>query len=90
MDKLFMEIGMEKIIGEIVVKKTKVKITEVGGTRHTIYLRKDFVTDSAFPFRPRQELEAKIVGNRIIIERTKEESLHSENRKRWKNHDQIK
>jgi len=54
--------------GEIVVKETKVKITEVNGSKHTIYLRKDFVTDSAFPFRPGQKLVAKIVGRMVIIE----------------------
>ncbi len=59
--------GMEKMNGGIVVRESKVRITEVGA-RHTIYLRKDFVTDSTFPFKPGQTLVAKIVGKRVIIE----------------------
>ena len=55
-------------MGESVVKESKIKINEVDGKRHTIYLRKDFVTDSAFPFKPGQELVVKIVGKRVIIE----------------------
>lgn len=54
--------------GGIVVRETKIKITGVKGARHTIYFRKDFVTDSAFPFQPGQELVAKIVGGKVIIE----------------------
>lgn len=60
--------------GGIVVRETKIKITEVKGTKHTIYFRKDFVTDSAFPFRPGQELVAKIVGNKVVIESSKKEA----------------
>jgi hypothetical protein len=61
--------------GEIVVKVTKAKITEVNGSKHTIYLHKNFVTDSAFPFKPGQELTAKIVGKKVIFESAHGEAM---------------
>jgi len=67
--------------GGIVVRETKIKITEVKGARHTIYFRKDFVTDSAFPFKPGQELVAKIVGKKVIIE-SEDENARGEAAKR--------
>jgi len=54
------------------VDKVKVKIYRVK-SRHTINLSSDFVRDSAFPFKPGEELIAKIDGERIVIERPKKE-----------------
>jgi hypothetical protein len=59
-------------MGEIVVKESKTRINQVDGNKHTMYLRKDFVTDSAFPFKPKQELVVKIVGKTVIIEESTE------------------
>ena len=50
-------------------KTTKTKIYKVGA-RHTIYLASDFVNDSAFPFKPNEELIARIEGKRITIEKS--------------------
>ncbi len=50
------------------VDRAKVKIYEVG-SRHSINLPMDFVNDSAFPFKPKEELTARIDGGKIIIER---------------------
>ncbi len=52
----------------ILVSEVKVKIYKVG-SRHTINLPSGFVTDSVFPFKPNEELIAKIDGKRIIIMR---------------------
>jgi hypothetical protein len=38
-------------------------------TRHTIYLEKAFVEDSAFPFKPDEPLTVKIDKNRLVIEK---------------------
>ena len=56
------------------VSKTNTKITKVG-SRHTIYLEKSFVEDSAFPFKPNGELLVRIEGNRIIIEKSKKNGV---------------
>lgn len=50
------------------VIQTMIKIYEVD-SRHSIYLPKDFVSDSAFPFKPKKKLIAKIENKRVIIER---------------------
>ena len=48
----------------------KVKIRLYGyRSRHSINLPSDFVNDSAFPFKPKDELTARIEGDRIIIEK---------------------
>lgn len=52
------------------VTKAKTTIQEVG-SRHTIYLRKDLVNDSAFPFEPKQPLIVRIKGDKLIIEKAK-------------------
>lgn len=52
----------------IMVGQTKTKILKVG-SRHTIYLEKAFVEDSAFPFKPNEPLIVKIDDERLIIER---------------------
>ena len=57
------------------VTEANTKIQKAG-SRHTIYLRNDLVNDSAFPFKPKEHLIIKIVGERLVIEkakRTKEE-----------------
>jgi hypothetical protein len=50
------------------VKESRTKIHQVG-SRHTIYLQKSLVEDSAFPFKPREPLIVRIEGDRLIIER---------------------
>jgi hypothetical protein len=52
------------------VDEVKVKIYKVG-SRHSINLPSGLVTDSAFPFKPNEELIAKIDGRKIIIEKSK-------------------
>lgn len=49
------------------VNQTKTKILKVG-SRHTIYLEKAFVEDSAFPFKPDEPLIVKIEGKRLVVE----------------------
>jgi hypothetical protein len=50
------------------VNRASVKIYAVK-SRHSINLPSEFVRDSAFPFRPNEELIARIDGNRIVIEK---------------------
>lgn len=50
------------------VNQTRTKIAKVG-SRHTIYLEKAFVEDSAFPFRPDEPLAVRIDKNRLVIEK---------------------
>ncbi len=52
------------------VDKIIVKIYKVG-SRHSINLPSGLVTDSAFPFKPNEELIARIEGKRVILERQK-------------------
>ncbi len=52
------------------VNETKVKIYKVG-SRHSINLPSGLVTDSAFPFKPNEELTARIEGKRIVLEKEK-------------------
>jgi hypothetical protein len=55
------------------VKESRTKIHKVG-SRHTIYLQKDLVEDSAFPFKPGEPLMVRIDGNKLIIERREEKN----------------
>jgi hypothetical protein len=48
--------------------KVKVRIYEVQG-RHTVNLPSQLINDSAFPFKVKEELHARIDGDRLIIER---------------------
>jgi hypothetical protein len=48
--------------------QAKVKIYVSKG-RHSINLPSEFVSDSAFPFKPLEELVARIDGKRVVIER---------------------
>ena len=50
------------------VGKVKTKINRVG-SRHTIYLRKDLIDDSSFPFKIGETLILRVEGDKIIIER---------------------
>ena len=50
----------------VLVNETDTRIAKVG-SRHTIYLKKEFVEDSAFPFKPDQPLKVKIEGNKLIV-----------------------
>jgi hypothetical protein len=53
------------------VNKATVKVYE-HNNRHSINLPSDFVKDSAFPFKIKEELEARIDGERIIIEKKRD------------------
>jgi hypothetical protein len=55
------------------VAETKVKIYAVG-SRHSINLPSEFVRDSAFPFKPGEELQARISDGQIVIEKPKRKS----------------
>jgi len=50
------------------VRQATTKINEVG-SRHTIYLQKSLVEDSAFPFRSGELLIIKIESDRLVVER---------------------
>jgi antitoxin component of MazEF toxin-antitoxin module len=50
------------------VREARTTIRRVG-SRHTLYLRKDLVEDSQFPFKPGEPLTVKIDGDRLIVER---------------------
>jgi hypothetical protein len=53
------------------VNKARVKLYSYQ-SRHSINLPSDFVNDSAFPFKPMEELVARIEGKKVIIEKEKE------------------
>ncbi len=50
------------------VAQTKTKILRVG-SRHTIYLEKSFVEDSAFPFKPNEPISVRVEGKKLIVEK---------------------
>ena len=50
------------------VLQAQTKINRVG-SRHTIYLRKELVNDSNFPFKAGELLIIRIEGNRLVIEK---------------------
>ncbi len=50
------------------VSQTKVKLYEVK-SRHSINFPSDFARDSAFPFKPGEELIARIEGEKVVIEK---------------------
>lgn len=54
--------------GLTMVNHTQTKILKVG-SRHTVYLEKAFVEDSAFPFKPDEPLIIKIEGKKLTVER---------------------
>ena len=51
------------------VTRAEAKIHRVG-PRHTIYLAKDLVEDSTFPFRTDEDLTVRIEGDALIIDKT--------------------
>lgn len=50
------------------VSQAKIKIYKVG-SRHSINLPSELVRDSAFPFKPLEDLTVKIEGSRLVIEK---------------------
>lgn len=50
------------------VNRVNVKLYEYR-SRHSINLPSEFVKDSAFPFKVKEELVARIEGDKIIIEK---------------------
>jgi len=50
------------------VGKAKTKVYKVG-SRHTIYLKKPLIDDSAFPFEVGESLVVRIEGDKLIIEK---------------------
>lgn len=63
------------------VTEAKTKIQQAG-SRHTIYLRKELVKDSAFPFRPKQLLIVRIEGERLVIEKLNRQKEQNETARR--------
>jgi len=59
------------------VEKSEIKILQTG-KRHTIYLKKELVNDSAFPFKPNQPLIIRIEGERLVIEKLNRPSEEKE------------
>jgi hypothetical protein len=53
------------------VSEVKAKINAVG-SRHSIYLKKDLVKDSSFPFKVGEPLKITIQGDKLVIERDKQ------------------
>src|SRR5438094_8907053 len=51
------------------VTQAEAKIHRVG-PRHTIYLAKDLVEDSTFPFSANEDLTVRIEGEALIIDKT--------------------
>src|SRR3989442_7655074 len=51
------------------VTQAEAKIHRVG-PRHTIYLAKDLVEDSTFPFSANEDLTVRIEGDALIIDKT--------------------
>lgn len=51
----------------MMVDETRTKILKVG-SRHTMYLEKAFIEDSAFPFKPDERLKVRIEGKRLVVE----------------------
>jgi hypothetical protein len=51
------------------VSQHETKIQVGTGARHTIYLRKDLVSDSSFPFEIGEPLTVRIEGQKLVIER---------------------
>src|SRR5438132_12744393 len=51
------------------VTQAEAKIHRVG-PRHTIYLAKDLVEDSTFPFSANEDLTVRIEGGALIIDKT--------------------
>lgn len=48
------------------VDKAEVRIYKVG-SRHSINLPSALVTDSTFPFEPKESLQIKIEGKKLVV-----------------------
>jgi hypothetical protein len=55
------------------VNQARVRMYEVK-SRHSINLPSEFVRDSAFPFKPGDELIARIKSGKVIIEKVERNS----------------
>jgi len=55
------------------VNRSKTRIYE-SGSRHSIYLRKDLVEDTSFPFKVGEPLTIRVDGDKLIVERERRES----------------
>lgn len=53
------------------VLRGKGRIHEPVKGRVVIYVPADVHKDSAFPFKPREEVDIKIVGKKLIVEKAK-------------------
>lgn len=53
------------------VNKVDTKLRRTN-SRHTIYLKKGLVDDSAFPFEAGEPLIIRILGDKLIIEKKKD------------------
>jgi hypothetical protein len=51
-----------------VVRQVKTKIQQVG-SRHTIYLKKELIDDSGFPFKVGDPLIVKIESGKLVVEK---------------------
>ena len=51
-----------------VVRQVKTRIQKVG-SRHTIYLKKELIDDSGFPFKISDPLIIKIENGKLVVER---------------------
>ena len=56
------------------VQKTTTKILRYK-SRHTLYLKKNFIEDGTFPFKIGELLAARIEGDKIIIEKAPSPSV---------------
>jgi hypothetical protein len=52
------------------VNSADTKIHKVD-SRHTIYLKKELVEDTSFPFKPDEPLVVRITDDKLVIERKK-------------------
>jgi hypothetical protein len=50
------------------VLEVKTKIQQVG-SRHTIYLKKELINDSGFPFKVGEPIIIRIDGDKLIVEK---------------------
>jgi hypothetical protein len=57
----------------IMVKEALTKISRVG-SRHSMYLQKALVEDSAFPFKPGESLIIRIEREMLVVERPQKET----------------
>lgn len=49
--------------------KTKIIIPGKRGRTGVLYIPADLIKDSSFPFKPHEEVQVKIIGKRLVIEK---------------------